>query len=263
MSDAVSTTDAIHALWDALADIEISRVEHARNRLLEGLCALVDAQNASWVGAVRMDHAQPGDPVSGWRVRISHRLHDNDTLHSAVREQTQNLDAGSVDLSTIRNVSFAGTWRTRRLVDLVPPAWFEGDYYRNYYRGLGWLDAIWAGVPINRDTEIYFGLYRGLGQPWFSEAERDIVAHALRGLRWFHRQQTLGHGLGIGVTPLTELERRVLSGLLEGLTDKQIAARLEMSTHTTHEYASRIYRKFAVPNRSSLMALWLGRPVAD
>jgi DNA-binding CsgD family transcriptional regulator len=263
MSDATAAMQAIHALWDALADIEMSRVERARNTLLEGLCTLVDAQNAAWIGAVRMGEAQAGDPVAGWRVRMIHRLHDNATLHSAVQQQTQTLDAGSVDLSIVRNVSFAGTWRTHRLVDLVPPDWFDGDYYRTYYQGLGRVDAIWAGVPINQDTEIYFGLYRGPGKPWFSEAERDVVAHALRGLRWFHRQQTLGHGLGIGATPLTELERRVLSGLLQGLTDKQIAGRLEMSTHTTHEYASRLYRKFAVPNRSSLMALWLGQSVPD
>jgi DNA-binding NarL/FixJ family response regulator len=81
----------------------------------------------------------------------------------------------------------------------------------------------------------------------------------MRGLRWFHRQQALGHGLAVAAAPLTELERRVLSGLLGGMTDKRIAVQLEMSPSTVHEYASRIYRKYAVANRSALMALWLGR----
>ncbi|QNN45982.1 helix-turn-helix transcriptional regulator [Thermomonas brevis] len=254
--------DATHALWDALADIETSRVEHAREVLLDGLRGLVDAQHACWVGAVRMDETLAGDPVRGWRPRIVHHQktpQTTGTAETAAREQVRQLEAGEVDLSTVRTVSFAGSWRTHRLVDLLPADWFEGEYYRRYYLGQNRVDAIWSGVPVNADVEIYVGLYRHCGHPPFSQADRETVAHAMRGLRWFHRQQVLGHGLAIGASPLTDLERRVLSGLLGGLTDKQIAKRLESSPRTVHEYASRIYRKYAVANRSALMALWLGQ----
>lgn len=259
MADAPSKTQAVHALWDALADIETSRVEPACKVLLQGLCALVAAQNASWVGVVRMDHARPGDPVRGWRPGIIRRLHDSPLLEAKARQQKRGLEAGRADEVMVRNVSFAGSWRTNRLVDLVPPEWFDGDCYRDYYLARNWFDAIWSGVPINEDMEIYFGVYRAPGQPMFSEADRDVIAQALRGLLWFHRQQVLGHGLGLGSMPLTELEHRVLSGLLSGLTDKQIAAREEMSPRTANEYASRIYRKYGVGNRTALMALWLGQ----
>lgn len=261
---AVAVPDAArlaktHQLWDELADMDAACVDQARSHLLRGLCGLAGAHNASWVGAVRMGDSCAADPVRGWRPRLIHHLHPCQPLWSAAQEQRRLLEAGRVDESTVRNVRAAGRFRTYRLVDLVPSEWFEGEYYRNYYLALNREDAIWAGVPINADTEIYFGLYREHRRPGFSVADRDTVAYALRGLRWFHRQQMLGHGLLLSTSPLTRAEHAVLQGLLQGLSEKQIAARVGHSPNTTHEYVTRIFRKYAVHNRAALMALWLGR----
>jgi DNA-binding CsgD family transcriptional regulator len=252
------TLNTIHLLWDELADINASQVNEARNHLLQGICDLVAAQNASWVGAVRMGEPKRGDPVAGWRPRLVHYLHTNPCLQQITAEQVEQLEAGSVDASTAHNVSFAGSFRAHRLVDLVPAEWFQSNYYRLWYLNSGIADTIWAGVPINEDAEIYFGIHRYIGQPAYTTADCDIVAYTLRGLRWFHRQQMLGCGLNVATAPLTELERRVLSGLLSGLTEKQIAIELQRSPSTTHEYVTRIFRKYGVNNRASLMALWLG-----
>jgi DNA-binding NarL/FixJ family response regulator len=46
---------------------------------------------------------------------------------------------------------------------------------------------------------------------------------------------------------------------MTGLPEKEIAADLGQSFHTTHEYVTAIYRKFGVKNRPALMALWLGQ----
>lgn len=252
---------AIHALWDELADIEAAHVEQARERLLSGLCRLAGAQNACWIGAVRMGDADARDPVLGWRPRLLHYLHALPSPMAAsvrARIRGQQTGNGGTDLSTMRNVCFAGEYRAFLLSELVPPEWFEGDYYKTVYRGNGIADTIWAGVPINEDAEIYFGVYRYNHAPAFTTAERDTVAYVLRGLRWFHRQQMLGHGLGIGTAPLTPTERLVLSGLLRGLREKEVAADLEQSPGTTHVHVTRIYRKYGVNNRAGLMALWLG-----
>lgn len=249
----------IHQLWDELADLDAACVVEARDHLLAGLCRLTGGDNASWVGAVRMGTPPPADPVLGWRPRLIHHLHPSGRLEQAGEEQRRLLESGHVDATTIHNVRTAGRYRTHRLSDLVPPSWFGGDYYHAYYLALGHHDAIWAGVPINADSEIYFGVYRNHRQPGFSEAERDAVAYALRGLRWFHRQQMLGHGLLLSASPLTRTEHAVLQGLLQGLSEKQIAASLGQSPYTTHEYVSHIFRKYAVHNRAALMALWLGR----
>ncbi len=249
---------AIYQLWDELADMDAACVDQARNHLLQGLCRLADAQNASWVGAVRMGDRPPADPLRGWRPRLIHHLHPTQLIGKAAQEQRRMLELGHVDETTVRNTAAAGRFRAYRLVDLVPPEWFQGEYYKVFYLEFNRQDAIWAGVPVNADTEIYFGLYRDRGQPGFSCADRDAVAYALRGLLWFHRQQMLGHGLLLSASPLTRAEHAVLQGLLQGLSEKQIAANVGQSPNTTHEYVTRIFRKYAVRNRAALMALWLG-----
>lgn len=254
-----AAANRIHVLWDELADFDAALADATLDHLLAVLCDLVDAQNANWVGAVRLPDIVPGDPAHGWRPRTIHYLHPSRSIDEKSQEQAKKLDFGSIDETTIRNIALAGQFRTNRLADLVAPDWFDGDYYRLYYRSVDHKDAIWAGVPINEDSECYFGVFRDDAHSRFTAEERDTVAYALRGLKWFHRRQMLSRGLTVASAPLTAMEREVLGGLLGGLTEKQIAADRQQSPHTTHEYVMGIYRKFDVGNRAALMALWLGR----
>lgn len=251
--------ESILRLWDELADFDAARGDEAMAHLLASLCALVDAQNANWFGAVRMPDLIPGDPAHGWRPHTIRYLKPTGPVDEKTQEQVKKLEQGSIDETTIRNIALAGRFRTNRLRDLAPASWFDGDYYRIYYLGVDHADAIWAGVPVNDDAECYFGIFRDSVHPPFSVEDREVVAYALRGLKWFHRQQLLGHGLLVASAPLTPAERNVLQGLLTGQSEKQIAAGLGRSHHTTHECVANIYRKFGVNNRAALMALWLGR----
>ena len=248
-----------HALWNKLADFEASQADEALRHLMAELCDLVEAQNAVWVGAVRLAGNFPGDPVNGWRPRTVVHMQPTRPMLDAVREQTEKLETGDVDETILRNVAGAGTFRVNRLVDLVSPRWFESDYCRDHYHGVGITDTIWAGIPINEDTESYFGIKRHTDHPPFTEEEREVVAYALRGLKWFLRQQMLSHGLLVANAPLTPVERQVLHGLLSGQSEKEIAAAQGQSHHTTHGYVTSIYRKYGVNNRAALMALWLGK----
>jgi DNA-binding CsgD family transcriptional regulator len=251
--------NSIHDLWDELADFDASRSDEALAHLMGGLCSLAGARNVTWMGAVRLDTSFPDDPAKGWRPRVVNFLHATQPLDAAVREQTEKLELGNVDENIIRNLDGAGTFRANRLRDLVGPEWFESHYYRTYYRGVGHEDAVWVAFPVNKDIESWFGIFRAPDQSPFTESERDEIASVLRGLKWFHRQLMLSHGLLVAVTPLTPAERRVLHLLLTGLSEKLIADQLERSYHTTHEWITSIYRKFGVKNRATLMALWLGR----
>jgi DNA-binding CsgD family transcriptional regulator len=51
--------------------------------------------------------------------------------------------------------------------------------------------------------------------------------------------------------------RETLALLLEGLSDKLIAARLGISQYTVNHYTKMIYRRFAVGSRSALLSRWL------
>ena len=255
-----ATQDQIHTLWDELADFSAAGSDEALTCLMDGLCTLAGAWNALWMGAVRLDATCPADPAKGWRPRFIRYLHPALAFDDAAQEHKK-LDQGVVDITTIRNLDNVGVFRANRLCDLVGPEWFESPYYQSQYRDCGIGDAIWVAFPVNEDAESWVGIYGAPDRPPFSETERDTVAYALRGLKWFHRQLMLSYGVLAAASSLTPTERRALRGLLTSLSEKQIASELGQSYHTTHEYVTAIYRKFGVNNRAALMALWLGKAV--
>ena len=67
--------EAIHRLWDELADFEVGRTEAAVHHLKTALCGMVDAWNATWAGAMRLGDGKDGDPLQGWRVTTTRVLH--------------------------------------------------------------------------------------------------------------------------------------------------------------------------------------------
>jgi len=216
-------------------------------------------QNATWFGTVRLDDAHPDDPVNGWRVPLFHYLHPNQALESVTEEEARKLHTGnSLDPTVIANTAGAGRFRANRLCDLVPDEWFKSRFYEQQYRGSGQEDAMYIAFPVNQDAESWFGFFRNVGYPRFSREERDTLAYALRGIKWFHRQLMLSHGLLIAKGPLMPAERRVLQYLLSGIPEKEIGLELGLTTNSAHQYVVAVYRKFGVSSRAALMSLWLG-----
>jgi DNA-binding CsgD family transcriptional regulator len=76
-----------------------------------------------------------------------------------------------------------------------------------------------------------------------------VAALELRG----HHDRIPAHRLA-GLTPR---ERDVATLVVDGLTDREIAARLSLSRHTVGQHAGQIYRKLAVRSRAELIALLL------
>lgn len=52
------------------------------------------------------------------------------------------------------------------------------------------------------------------------------------------------------IDTLNHRERQVLDCIAEGMQDKEIARRLEISPNTVRTYASRLFRKLGVNNRT-------------
>lgn len=252
--------DVVYSLWDELADFDASRCDDALLHLMRGLCARTGADNAIWLGVVRADEVGPDDPTGGWRAVALRNLHSTPALDAAVQKQKELLDKGVADIATLKYLASAGRFRASRLCDVIGPDWFESDYYRTYYLDAGLEDAMLVAFPLNQDAESWFGVHRRIGRGHFTEADRDHLATALRGIKWFHRQAMLSHGLLVAAAPLTAVERKVLHLFFTGLPEKLIAERLERSHHTVHDTVASIYRKFGVSSRSALMAIWLGGP---
>lgn len=53
---------------------------------------------------------------------------------------------------------------------------------------------------------------------------------------------------------LTDREREVVQGIVDGLGDKQVAARLGLASETVRTYVKRIYKKLHVGSRTELMS---------
>jgi DNA-binding NarL/FixJ family response regulator len=60
------------------------------------------------------------------------------------------------------------------------------------------------------------------------------------------------------IRDLSATQRRVLSALLKGMSEKAVASALDISPHTVHNHVKEIYRRMDVSTRSELLALFVG-----
>ncbi len=170
---------------------------------------------------------------------------------------------GSTDPGeTSRNLA-AGAGRFRvytllsgELVDL--DRFRRSEHYDLNYRQRGLCDRLWVVFPVNEDVEAYFCFDKYGKRRRFRDHEVALAAHTLRGIKWFHRQQLLMHGLGITEKPLAPAERRVLRCLMSDQDERAIAGQLGLTPGSVHQYVTALYRKFGVRSRNALLSLWLG-----
>lgn len=251
----------IHTIWDKLVEFPVQEIDAAAEYLMASLCELANAQNANWVGAVCMaSEDKDMDPYKGWRAARTKILHPDPNLSDRAkkisrvwdrREPEPSLQFASIGLEKFRVYSY------RR--DL-PPDWFESPFYETFWKAFEIYDAVYVGFPVNQEVGSHFGFHRIATQAPFSELEIARLAYALRGIKWFHRQLMLSHGLLLASSPLSPSERRVLSLLSTDRSEKEIAFEMGLSASTLHHYVKTIFRKFGVRSRAGLMSLWLNNP---
>src|SRR5437868_14873630 len=164
--------ERIHSLWDDLASFEAAQSEVAVKHLLATVARMVDAQNAYWMGAVRMTDDER-DPLRGWRPRVIRYLHPLPNDDTYTRDRLRSLSQGrTIDEDTVAQARLAGRYRARRWRDLVSPEWFKGDTYQGYL-GRGIHDSLTVGVPVSNIAEGYYGFVRTQPDDPFTEAHVD------------------------------------------------------------------------------------------
>lgn len=57
--------------------------------------------------------------------------------------------------------------------------------------------------------------------------------------------------------------RETLAGLVEGLSEKELAAHMKLSQHTVHDYVKALYRRLGVQSRAELIAQVLRTALHD
>jgi len=254
----VMNREEIHRLWDELADFGADRCAEAAAHLMAFLCERGGAWNATWAGGTRLDGGNADDPLQGWRISAIQALHpvapypDEGHFWDVVKP----WEKREIDPSYLLPIRGLGRFRTYSLRGDLPESWFASPFYQRHYGRVGTYDGVWVGFPLNEDCESHFAFY---GRERFTDEAVTLFAETLRGIKWFHRNLLLSHGLLVASAPLTAAERRVLHVLLTDATEKDVAARLGLTHATVHQYVVSIYRKFGVRSRAALMRLWLTR----
>jgi DNA-binding CsgD family transcriptional regulator len=142
---------------------------------------------------------------------------------------------------------------------LSDDAWYRCNDYQMAGR-LSGTDAVMHSFLSIDGRDFYDGIafMRGEGEQQFGEHEVALASLV-------HQETTRLTGGPLAQfeeprpTQLTPRVRQVLACLLEGDTDKQVAARLDLSPHTVNQYTKQIFRHFGVTSRTELLARWIRR----
>ncbi|MCP3100044.1 LuxR C-terminal-related transcriptional regulator [Myxococcus sp. K15C18031901] len=138
-------------------------------------------------------------------------------------------------------------------------AWYSAPYVEHHLLPTGLDDSVYSGRWSERPGVVQgIGIHRGRSGRRFDAAEREL-------LNLFHSEcwALLGPVEQDGDRPqadrLSPRERQTLTLLLQGLGDKDIAARMEISRFTVNQYTKSLYKHFGVRSRAALLALFLER----
>lgn len=136
--------------------------------------------------------------------------------------------------------------------------WYRSDYYQVLHRAVG-VDATltcFRTVPGAADEYSEVFLCRAPGESDFSGRAKAIVREVHAAIA-----PLVGNALARFNDPcpsdLPPRTRQVLGCLLEGDSDKQVAARLGMSGHTVNGHTKVLFRHFGVQTRMELLARWV------
>ena len=135
--------------------------------------------------------------------------------------------------------------------------WIRSFEFHETRRPMGHDDLVvsYARAP-GGEGHYGFTLNRALGDGPFTTREGRLI-HIL------HHELARSFGTALALEPgglFAGLSRRLeetLQALIEGDSEKQVAARLGLSRHTVHEYVMDLYRRLAVNSRAELLALCL------
>lgn len=255
--------EKISRLWDELADFPASQSDAACLHLLEELRKWLRADSVAWAGRVRVQRgaAARQDPQCGWRQMALISLHpltmpQARRLHQLLHSPTDGPCA--ICRSFMKDAGHFRVYRLRHAFGNFP-ALQRIRHFETLRRSIELNDRMWVSFPVNADTESFFIFDLCKTRRRFSRVDEDRAIRLLRGIKWFHRQMLLSHGLTVAATPLTPVERKVAHALLTDKQEKEIAWDLNLAPVTVHTYAKQIYRKLGVRRRSGLTSLWLGR----
>jgi len=145
----------------------------------------------------------------------------------------------------------AKTPKTRTRRQLVPDdaSWYAHPNTKTYRQGF-LDDFIFSTHPQGRDDDKHsmIGLHRRWNRAPFTAREARMAHIVMSEVKWLHAH----NDDGVSGANLPPRLRSVLRYLLDGWTQKKIAAEVGISPHTVGDYVKDIYKHFGVHSRNEL-----------
>ncbi len=243
MSSALTWSDAraVFRLLDELGHLRHDTIAW-RTRLVTELGALVGAPigvaGEAPLGQFLNSATHAGSIDTGWATDSDRR-----TWMSVCARAEPNLDPADRKIVELEHCSFTAPRQTLAL----DREWYRSIIFNEHYRPAGIDHYILShrGVP-EFGCAHYLFLFRPRADRPFSERERKLVHqfHKELGLSWREAAQC-------------RLPRRLEQTLLllqAGLSEKEVADRLNLSPTTIHDYCKALHKRFGVRSRPELLA---------
>ena len=222
-------------------------------RMFAGLRQLIGAMIGTGGEGFWFRPTRPIQPVSSFDVGFDAYARERYMAHA--REIGPQ---GSAIYKALHDIP--GRVLTRARSDVVSDAdWYGSEEFNRYLKPAGVDHCLVSVCQVSEHCAIAgICMCRGLG-------ERDFSSGEIRLLEFFHAE--LGRLVGRQLVSATEPSvdtlsprlRQTLACLMEGDSEKQVAARLGLSPTTVHQYVTALYRRYGVQSRGQLLAHMLRR----
>lgn len=227
-----------------------------RVRLIESLRTLVGARVIIMAELVNLGPAADG-PM---RSLATHRIGWADPQSEARwREYSQSVPVEHTPEYPYIN-RFTGQGLTLSRDEIWGrTSWYRSRTFNEVHRACGIDDYVMSvratDIP-GRSVSIW--IHREVGDVGFTPRDRAII-----GLVHDEVGRAFGSFLARADEPrlatLTQRQRQVLSRLLRGDAEKQIAYELDLSRATVHDHVLALHRHFGVSSRGELLSRFIGR----
>jgi DNA-binding CsgD family transcriptional regulator len=216
------------------------RSKEQREHVARGLALLTNTQVGVWIELDASAHLFPVLDF-GWSTSAERAVFQDYAFNSPDRPQDP------VEPLVLRMRPSGMLAGTRQ--DLIEDrAWYRSAHVQEIRRSAridNYLFALWP----EGDRFSALTLHREWDDRGFSERDCALV-EAICGESRFLREPTRLESLPARL-------REVLDGLSVGKAEKQIAADLDLSIHTVHDYVKALHRRLHVQSRGELLAIAL------
>ena len=253
-TNTISQHDAkgVYTLFHEICELGFDPVLWRRH-LLKGLNRLIDSQVAIGVVLSAKPNEEP-KPVDffdvGWGTERERTVFlESFSRLQAEGDYAQNPFYSGLNSST-KCLAMSG-YET-----LGTEVYRRHDFFNECVRAAGGEDMLGVCSSVVADLKLVICVHRPQNSRPFSRREIQLAEGLMEEI-----SPSIGSRLALSSMPsvcdLSRRKRQVMLHLLSGLSEKQIAAQMNVSRNTVHEYITAIYRHYKVNDRAELLSRFI------